>query len=76
MTALLSSGNHTFLEFLTRTKSALLRFAKAIEKSRLRQIQREVEYHVRLHNTSLRRDDLGVASGIARRKTKPKSSTN
>jgi hypothetical protein len=70
MTTLLSSGTHPFLEFLTRTKIVLLRFSKAIQKSRIRQAQREIELHRRLHNIS----DFGLMSGIAKRRSKPKSS--
>jgi hypothetical protein len=74
MTALLSSDGHNFFGFLTRTKSALLRFASAIEKLRMRQVQREIEFHLRLHNISLKHDDIGFMSGLAKRSTKPKSS--
>jgi hypothetical protein len=72
MTTLLSSGDHPypFLGFLARTKIVLLRFSKAIQKSRMRQAQREIELHRRLHNIS----DIGPMSGVARRHPKSKSS--
>src|ERR1022692_2698544 len=70
MTTLLSSGDHPFLGFLTRAKIVLLRFSKAIQKSRMRQAHREIELHRRLHNIS----NIGLMSGIAKRRPKPNSS--
>lgn len=74
MTALLSSGDYASFGFLTRVKGAVLRLAKAIAESRMHQMQREVEFRLRLHNISPRRDDIAPLPGIARRTTKPKSS--
>lgn len=74
MTALLSSGDYASFGLLTRLKSAVLRYVKAIEESRMRQMQREVEFHLRLHNIPPKRAGAASLPRIAKPTAKPKSS--
>jgi hypothetical protein len=57
MTTLFSSSDDRTVWFLTLTKSVLLRVANAMEKSRLRQVQREIYILRRFHNISSKHDD-------------------
>jgi hypothetical protein len=73
MTALLSSGDYASSGFLKRMKNAVLRCVKAIEESRMHQMQREIEFHLRLHNIPPKRAGAASLPRIVKPTAKPKS---